>query len=391
MTPEPTVVLDVRVVTGAGGGPEKTILNSPRLLEHSGYRMLCAYMHPPWDPGFERLQRRARQWKAPLLSVADRGPLDLGVLPRLLRICREERVAIWHAHDYKSNLIGLMLRPFWPMRLVTTVHGWVEHTLKTPLYYAVDRYSLPRYERVLCVSPDLYARCRTYGVSEDRCFLLENGIDLGQFTRRCSPWEARRRMGLDPGRLLVGAVGRLSPEKGFDLLIRAADRLLRQGLDFNLVIAGDGPQRPELEALITALGQQDWIRLLGYRDDTISLYESLDAFVLSSLREGLPNVLLEALAMEVPAVATRIAGVPRLIEDESNGLLVEAGSVEEIASALARLLTDAPVREYLRRGGRATVTEKFSFASRMEKVRLLYDSLLGRPSTPTSPAVLTPA
>src|SRR4051812_16280741 len=116
MSTEMPVVLDTRVVTGRGGGPEKTILNSPRYLKPAGYRMLCAYMHPPNDPGFEDIRRRAEALGAPLLSVPDRGPLDLAVIPRLLNICRRERVAIWHAHDYKSNLLGVLLRRAWPMR-----------------------------------------------------------------------------------------------------------------------------------------------------------------------------------------------------------------------------------------------------------------------------------
>src|SRR4051812_43946618 len=125
---EMPVVLDTRVVTGTGGGPDKTILNSPRFLSGAGYRMICAYMHPPGDPGFAEITRKAEAWGAPLVSVPDRGPWDLKVTSRLLGLCRRERVAIWHGHDYKSNVLGLLLRPFWPMRLVTTVHGWVRHT-----------------------------------------------------------------------------------------------------------------------------------------------------------------------------------------------------------------------------------------------------------------------
>jgi glycosyltransferase involved in cell wall biosynthesis len=390
MTSATPVVLDVRVVTGAGGGPEKTILNSPRYLEPAGYRMLCAYMHPPDDPGFEQLRQRARAWGAPLLSVPDRGPLDPTVLSALLQICRRERVAIWHAHDYKSNLIGLLLRPSWPMRLVTTVHGWVQRTWKTPLYYAVDRLTLPRYERVVCVSPDLHQRCRAYGVPAARCLLIENGIDLGQFARRVPAAEAKRRLGLPGDRPVVGAVGRLSPEKGFDLLIRAVDRLLGRGLDFDLVIAGDGDQRHELEALIAGLGRRDRIRLLGYCSETAALYEALDVFALSSLREGLPNVLLEALALGVPALATRIAGVPRLIRDGETGLLVEPGSVGALADALARLLADASLRDRLRRAGRVALETGFSFEARMGKIRALYDDLLGRAAAPPHP-LPTPA
>ncbi len=143
-------------------------------------------------------------------------------------------------------------------------------------------------------------------------------------------------MGLRPDRLLIGAAGRLSAEKGFDLLIRAVHPLLQGGLDVDLVIVGEGDERPRLEALIAELGLADRVQLLGYRSDLPDWYEAMDVFALSSLREGLPNVLLEAMALETPVVATRIAGVPRLVRHEENGLLVEPGSVEALAGALGR-------------------------------------------------------
>lgn len=371
------VVLDTRVVTGAGGGPEKTILNSPRFLEPAGYRMLCAYMRPPGDPGFAELERRAKALGAPLIAVDDRGPLDLNVPRELLRICRRERVTIWHAHDYKSNLIGLLLRRSWPMRLVTTVHGWAERTARTSAYFAIDRFSLRRYERVLCVSPPLHAECLGWGVPEGRCVLVENGIDAGQFTRLLDAAEAKRRIGLEPDRPVIGAVGRLSAEKGFDLLIRAVDRLLVGGLDASLVIVGEGPQRPELEALVAALGRTDRVHLMGFRADTAEIYEAMDLFALSSLREGLPNAVLEAMAMEVPVVAARIGGLPRLIRHDQDGLLFEPGSVEQLAGALARLLGDDALAGRLRRAARATIGARYSFEARMAKVRAIYDDLLG--------------
>jgi glycosyltransferase involved in cell wall biosynthesis len=372
------VILDVRVVKGSGGGPDKTILKSPRFLRPAGYRMLCAYMHDPADAGFDQLRRKAARWEAPLLSVADRGPLDFRLPHRFLEICRRERVAVWHGHDYKSNLLGLLLRPFWPMRLVTTVHGWVEYTRRTPLYYGIDRLCLPRYEHVLCVSPDLHEQCLAAGVPPGRCTLIENGIDVAEFRRSCSPQEAKRAEGFPPNRLLIGAVGRLSAEKGFDVLIRAVDRLRRQGLDVGLVLIGEGKEQSALEELTTRLGLGEHVRLMGYRNDPRPLYEAMDVFALSSLREGLPNVLLEALSMEVPAVATRIAGVPRLIRHEENGLLVEPGSVEALADTLGRLLRDADQRHRLREEGRRTVETDYSFAVRMQKLADLYDCLLGR-------------
>jgi glycosyltransferase involved in cell wall biosynthesis len=371
-----TVVLETRVVSGAGGGPDKTILNSPRFLTSAGYRTLCAYMHPPSDPGFDELRKKAEQWGAPLVEVPDRGALDWRVARRLLDVCRREKVAIWHGHDYKSNALGLLLRRFHRMRLVTTVHGWVQHTRKTPLYYWIDRLCLPRYERVICVSEDLLKRCAECGVSAKSCALIENGIDTEQFQRRSTVAEAKARAGVPVGRRLIGAVGRLSAEKGFDLLIRAVARLLAAGKDVELWIAGEGDERPKLEALVADCGLAGRVRLLGYCNDTREVYHALDLFALSSLREGLPNVLLEAMALEVPVVATRIAGVPRLIQDGVNGRLVEPGDEEGLARALGQLLDGPPLQARFRKAGRETIVGRYGFAARMEKVRQLYDDLL---------------
>ncbi|WP_435011871.1 glycosyltransferase (plasmid) [Tundrisphaera lichenicola] len=375
--PELPVVLDARVVTGVGGGPEKTILNSPRFLRPAGYRMLCAYMNPPGDPGFDQLMRRADALEATLVSVPDRGPWDLGVLGHMLRICRRERVAIWHGHDYKSNLIGLLLRPFWPMRLVTTVHGWVHRTRRTPLYYAIDQLCLPRYERVICVSDDLFSRCLSLGVPPDRCMLIENGIDTDQFARRTDKAEAKRRLGIAPDRFVVGAAGRLSAEKGFDLLIRALGALLESGRDLTLLVAGEGDERARIEALIGELSLGDRVRLMGFQADVLPLFEAIDVFALSSLREGLPNVVLEAMAIGVPVVATRIAGIHRLIREGENGLTVEPGSVDALARAIGWLQDHPDSRVRLGSAGRESVESRHDFGARMRRMADVYDELLG--------------
>jgi len=370
------VVLDTRVVSESGGGPDKTILNSPRFFAAVGYKMLCAYMHPPGDPGYQKLCDKAAAWGAPLLSVPDRGAWDLQVISRMLSICRRERVQIWHGHDYKSNALGLLLRRFWPMRLVTTVHGWVKETRRTPLYYKIDQLCLPYYESVICVSEDLHDRCLQCGVPADRCVLIENGIDTEQFARTQTTAQAKARLGLPNDRLVIGAVGRLSREKGFDLLLRAAHQLLVEGLNACVVIAGEGDEETDLRALADELGIDDRVHLLGYCADPRPVFEAMDVFALSSHREGLPNVLLEAAAMEVPIVATRIAGVPRLVLDDETGLLIEPGSSQSLAEALARILKDESLRYSLRHAGRRRVETNYSFAERIRKIRNIYDTLL---------------
>jgi glycosyltransferase involved in cell wall biosynthesis len=370
------VVLDARVVTGAGGGPDKTILNSPRFLEPLGYRMVCAYLHPPADPGFEVLRRQAERCRAPLVAVPDRGPWDWRVVTAMLAVCRRERVAVWHGHDYKTNALGLLLARFRPMRLVTTVHGWVRHTRRTPLYYRIDQLCLPRYERVICVSDDLLEACLGAGVPARNCVLLENGIDGAEYARRRSTAEAKAALGLPPDGLVIGAVGRLSAEKGFDALIRSVRALRARGLDVRLMLVGDGGERAALEGLVRELNLGDRVRFAGWQADVRGYFEAMDVFALSSRREGLPNVVLEAMALEVPVVSTRVNGVPRLIQDGRNGFLVGPGDLDGLTTALAGLLTNAPLRAVFRAAGRRTVETRYSFATRMQRLKRLYDELL---------------
>jgi glycosyltransferase involved in cell wall biosynthesis len=362
--------------------PEK---NNPQLahgfLRQLGLSLLLR-LHAPTlrDPGaFEQLQQRAVNAQAELISIADRGAWDWRVVIKLIRYCRQHQVAIWHGHDYKSNALGLIVRQFCSMKLVTTVHGWVEHTRRTPIYYAVDRCCLPFYDEVLCVSDDLYDSCLKCGVPPQRCHLIPNAIDVEAFQRR-TPRPSRFSTTGPP--LVVGAMGRLASEKGFDLLIQAVAQLNAEGGNCVLRIAGEGPQRDELRHLTDILRTEDTIELLGQVNHVPSFFESLDLFVLSSRREGLPNVLLEAMAMEVPVAATRIAGIPRLIESGVNGILIAPESVEQLKHAIRLLATDHELRHRLAAAARSTVENSFSFHGRMDRVAAVYDHVLGRHRQP---------
>jgi glycosyltransferase involved in cell wall biosynthesis len=376
------LVLHTRVVTGGGGGPEKTIINSPRFLADQGFPMLCAYMRHPDDTYFNDLLERAREKSATILPVDDNGPLDWRILQRFNAICAQHRPTIWHAHDYKSNFFGLFARRRHPMRLITTVHGWVEHTWKTPLYYAIDHRVLPRYEHVVCVSTDLYDKVRSLGIPESRCTYVPNGIDTDEFKRQRPSASVKPEFDTDPRRLVIGAVGRLSAEKGFHLLIEAfAKAQTSTGVDAELWIAGEGREQARLLALIETLNVADRVKLLGFRRDTIALFHGMDVFVLSSIREGLPNVVLEAMALSVPVLCTRIAGVPGLIEDECNGLLTEPGSADALQPGLERFLRDSDLRKRLGARGRETVETSNSFALRMQRIKEIYERVLATPQT----------
>jgi len=373
---ERITVMHGRIVSGRGGGPEKTILNSPRFLSRTRWREMALYLHAPGDTGIAELAAQARQLECPFFAIPERLPIDFGVLKQIAELCARENVRIWHGHDYKSNLYGLLLRPLCNFRLVTTVHGWVQKTDKTPLYWAVDRWSLKRYERVVAVSQDLYATCLEIGVEPARLSRIDNGIDVAAWKRRGPAVDSPLRAGVPRGRLVVGAVGRLSDEKGFDLLIEAVTRAALRGADLELWIAGEGSEKAKLDSL--AARSNGRVRMLGFRSDVRDLMEAFDIFALSSLREGLPNVVLEAMACEVPLLATRCGGVEAVVRDDEEALLVPISSSKALEDGLVRLASDPGLRARLASESRKRVERDFSFARRMERFAEFYEDLLAR-------------
>ena len=371
-------ILHTRVVTGTGGGPEKTILNSPRFLKPKGYKALCAFMHPVEDPGFEELRRRGASAGAEVISIPDRGPFDLSLVKKLVRLCQRENVTIWHAHDYKSNVMGLLVNKKWPMHLVTTVHGWDQRTWRSLVYYRIDRWAQKRYDKVICVSSDLLDTVRKAGVASEKSLLIDNAIDTELNRRRSTAHAMKERLGFRSDRKLIGAVGRLSREKNFACLIEAVSHLLEQGHDVELAIGGEGGERENLERFISLQPDPTRFHLLGFQSELSEFYQALDVFALSSLWEGLPNVLLEAMAFQVPVVSTEAGGVARLVQNEQNGLLVPVDDVARLTQALEKVLRDQGLAETLAARGRQTIEERFSFQARMDRVCAVYEELLSR-------------
>jgi glycosyltransferase involved in cell wall biosynthesis len=332
-------------------------------------------MRPPGDEGFRTLEAKAAAAGAEIIGVDDCGPFDRNVVRECIRICRERRVSIWHAHDYKSNALGLLVNKFHRMHLVTTAHGWVRFTSRTPLYYRIDRFCMKRYQKVICVSLDLYDCCRSFGVDERRVSVIDNAIVVEDYDP--TPPEASERDAFSCGQhdVVLGAVGRLSEEKGFRHLICAVARLVREGQRVGLLIAGEGHLKEQLQQQIVQLGMQNHVRLVGFLSDPRQLYRAIDVFVLSSLREGLPNVVLEAMASCRAVVTTHVNGIPRLVQNGQNGIVVATDSSEELYNGIQRCLLNPSCREELAVAGRRTVEQQFSFSRRMEKVASVYRDL----------------
>jgi glycosyltransferase involved in cell wall biosynthesis len=202
------------------------------------------------------------------------------------------------------------------------------------------RSNLESCRRLICVCEELKREALKLGVPEEKIRVIGNGVDADRF-RRGDPGEAREALGLPRGATVILSVGHLTERKGFDLLIGACARLDRR--DVVLVIAGDGPERRPLERLAEGLGLGDRVRFAGavLNDDLPAIYQAADLFALASSREGWPNVLCEAQACGLPAVATDVWGIPEIVRHEALGLLVRERSAEGLKTGLeAALLRD---------------------------------------------------
>ncbi|MEM7349860.1 MAG: glycosyltransferase, partial [Acidobacteriota bacterium] len=175
---------------------------------------------------------------------------------------------------------------------------------------------------------------------------------------------------------IAGGVGRLTDTKGFEHLLAAAAEARANGIRLEVVLVGDGPRHEALTAEARRLGIGSAVHFLGRRGDPDCIYPALDLFVLSSLREGSPNVLLEAMACGIAAIATRVGGVPELIDDGDQGLLIPPGDPKVLATALQRLATDPALRHRLGQAARERVERELTVERMVEKHEALYEGLL---------------
>jgi glycosyltransferase involved in cell wall biosynthesis len=301
--------------------------------------------------------------------------------------CRRRGISRLHVHfaNQASDAAELACRlggPGWSWSM--TVHGPVE-------FFDVTRFRLADKVRdarfVACISD--YCRTQVMGLVEpehwDKLRLVHCGVDL-------EAYDPGLRLASGSGPVRVLTVGRMIGLKGMRLLVAAIAELAARGLDVEATMVGDGPERAALERLARDLGADARIRFPGYvgQDDLRQLFADADVFCLPSFAEGVPVVLMEAMAMEVPVVTTRITGIPELVDDGESGLLVVPGREDELVHALERLVRDPELRRAMGRAGRAKVLAEFDVdASAAALAAAFAGAPAPSPAAPVQPEVLT--
>ena len=305
------------------------------------------------------------------VTLPCRGWLDWGAIQELKSLVEEQRIEILHCHEPKSRLYGAVVSRMTGVPMVATHHNWTGQNLRTRLVELIDAAVLHSCQRVVAVSSSVAESMRRVLISSSRIEVIPNGIDLSVFKDSQQNSELRASLGIPPGVPVIGAVGRLDIQKAHERLIEAARKLTDAGQDAIYLIVGEGVERPRLESLVRNLGLSDRVLLPGYRSDIKPFLAIMDLFVLPSRREGTPMALLEAMAMRKPVVATAVGGVPDVLTDGIDGIMLPESGVGGLSDALLRLLRDPALARQMARSGRRRVENEFSsrrMASRYEDI-----------------------
>jgi glycosyltransferase involved in cell wall biosynthesis len=373
----PIRVLELRSVRGTGGGPEKTILLTAARTDRARIRVTVCYIRDARDRVFA-IGERARALGVDYVEPVERGSFDLRILAELTALIASRDIDIIHAHDYKTDVLTWFLARRTGAIPLSTAHGWSGHSVRERwLYYPLDKWLLARYPRVIAVSSDVRGELLRYGARDDRVTVVLNGIDAEQFRRDpARSLVVRHAFGLTSEEIAVVAVGRLEPEKRFDLLLRAFAPLAARRPELKLFIAGDGSSRQMLEAERERLGLGRASRLLGHVADPADVYQAADVFVQSADNEGTPNAVLEAMAFEVPIVATDAGGTRELIRHGEDGLVVPRGDERALSAAIESVMTDRAAARSRAESARARVESDLAFKTRLRRVDAIYEALV---------------
>jgi glycosyltransferase involved in cell wall biosynthesis len=366
------------------GGPERQMLGLADALAASQVESVflsfsekgrCrSFLGRVRSAGFEAI---ALEHDTPWLRAATRDLTD-----HLARVHPD----VLFCHGYKANLLGRIAARRCDIPAVSVSRGWTQENWKVRVYEALDRRHLRWMDRVVAVSEGQAEKVRRCAVPAERMRVIHNAVDPERFTDPDPTYrEKLARFFRQPFTRIVGAAGRLSPEKGFDVLIAAAARVVDADDTVGFLLFGEGPCKAELVKQINAAGLSRFFVMSGFRADLDRFIPFLDLLVLPSYTEGLPNVVLEAFASSVPVVATAVGGTPELVEDKVSGYLVPPGDADALAGRILDALSSEDNLREMGLRGRQRVLEHFTFERQAER----YLELLGELTAGQTAAVAT--
>ncbi|HTV58984.1 MAG TPA: glycosyltransferase [Verrucomicrobiae bacterium] len=357
------------------GGPEKQILQHAADLNSPECEMIVGSFRN--GNGTPDILLRAKETGLRTLELPP-GRFNPRTVFALAKYLREEKITLLCTHTYKANVTGFLASPLAGCTQIGFVRGWLAETWKVRQYEALDRLVLSHMKWVACVSRPQAELLKSRRGKKREPFVIPNAaLLLAQHgENRDKKGELRRSLGLPEECLLVGAIGRFSIEKGHRFLLEAMKAVIAKQPRTHLVLLGEGRERENLEGIVVRLGLQASVTFPGFQSNIIPWIRACDVVANPSLTEGTPNVVLEAMAVGTPVVATAVGGVPDVIEDAWTGHLVAAGDVNALAGAIIRTLDDPAATAEMAERAYRKVTQDFSPLKQRQLLVAMYEEVL---------------
>ncbi len=365
-------VLHVINTAEVGGGGEH-VIHLARALDRYGFR---SYVVVGRDgPATERLRDEG-------VSVSVMGPLRVSAPIRLARLFRAVRPDLVHLHGSRSGFVGALAAQLSRVGpVVYTAHAFAfKRRLPGVLRWAAagaDRLTCHLARRVICLTQRDVEAARRHGIAANNFVVIPNGIDVAEFA---SSSDRRSEFGFVPSTPIVGMVARLVPDKDPQTFVRMAREVADVAPETRFLLVGDGPLRPHVERLVRELHLERWVTLTGFRRDVPAILATVDVVVLPSLWEGLPLVVLEAMAAAKPVVATALPSLAEVVVEGVTGLLVPVQEPSGFAEAVVHLIQHPDLRRVMGRQGRERVERDFSLDRMVKATASVYKHVLSTQS-----------
>lgn len=313
--------------------------------------------------------------------IHERRRFDLSVIPSLRSVVESRQPDLLVTNSVKSHFVLWRSRLWQEYPWVAFHHGYTTTDLKMRVYNRLDQWSLPKADRLVTVC-QVFAKelADATGVPIEHISVQHNAIRRPQPTSIADAEALRKRLGIAGNERVVLSVGRLSREKAHLDLLEAFKHFSESKPEIasKLIIVGDGPERATLESAAESLGCKNRVIFAGQVSDVQTFYAAADIFVLPSHNEGSPNVLLEAMAANLPIVATAVGGVPEMVENNESALLVPPNEPSSIAAAIARLLTDKDLAQRLTTNAATLIDTRYTQENYVRSLVEIYREVLDR-------------
>lgn len=356
------------------GGISTYTVSLARALKAKGHEVFVASCGGMLVP--ELVQSGVSHINIGILTKSELSPKVFRAISEVTKIAKRLHIDIVHPQTRITQVVGFFVSKACGVPLVTTCHGFFNKN--------IGRVLLPAWgDRVIAISDAVKENLISYfGVDKEKVSMIYNGIEIKKFLKDFSEDEKDKlkdRFGIKRDYSVIGMIARFTPDKGHDTLLYALFKILKEKPNVQLVFAGDGDKRQEIEKLSQRLGLSDNVVFIKPQLSTVNALAIMDVFMFTpARREGMGLALLEAMASGKPVVATNVGGISSVIENNVNGFLVEPSRPELLAEPVLRLLKDKALYARMAQAGREIVVKKFSINGMTEKTENVYKEVLSK-------------